>query len=778
MTVNNEVAEVLAAGTGSATIFSFDPMIVASSSEVKVWFIASNGTESLLSEGTTSSNYSVSVSSYPGTGHVTYPASGGTPIAVGEQLRIQRDTDITQEDDFDTQGGMFYEVIEGAFDKGRRIDAELRRDVDKNTDALDGLPAIIQETAVDADNVNFDNTASGLTATDVQAAIDELDTALDGLPSVYVPQSREITTSGPISGGGDLSGTVDVGMDTIAGVAGNWTNSDITADEYGRILAISNGTGGSGLTGVVNVKDYGATGDGSTDDTTAFTNAIAALSSTNNTLLIPPGRYKLTSQLSISNGDISIWGAGASATKLYWSTSSGGISVDVTRTGSYLLDYGYRFNVRGITFETDQSSSAGTALAITGSHSVGKVDVANTLQDLTFVGVSDTSAWDIGIDLVEVGQVSLASLKIDGRTASGEGTSKGVRIYGRDNSNNFFFDKCMMTWCDRGISIETASGGQDFPPEGVQVVNCNFVAVNYGIHGEGLTGFAGAGSEGLMVIGCHFAAEKNCITGYFVQSIFTENLFYDRPGSTTSDAMIKLPASSSYSGLTQILISDNEFITANGTGMQGVLVGNSGGSGDYSRVIVRGNYFQVANGSTAIIFHSNTSRCFTSHNVVVNGSSIADSGSRNSIGNRTHLGYLASDQAVTNSTNHAVVWDAEGADPEGLITVSSSDITIPSNSGIQRIIIKACVTFQGTASGYRSVVIEQDTGGGYTGNWVGAAGAGTDASATGNAIRLNVVTPTINVAGGYKYRVVASQTSGSTINLEDTRTWVEVEVVE
>lgn len=778
MTVNNEVAEKLVAGTGSATVFSFDPMVVAASTEVKVYFIHSDGSESLLSEGTGSTNYSVSVSSYPGTGHVTYPASGGTPLAVGEQLRIERDTPITQETEFDNQGSAFMEVFEEALDKGRRIDAELRRDIDENTNAINGLPAIIQQTAIDADNVNYDNTASGLAATDVQAAVDELENEIDAVISSTVPVSRQITTSGPIAGGGNLSATVDIGMDTIAGVNGSWTNADITVDEYGRVIAAANGSAGGSDLGVINVRDYGATGDGSTDDTTAFTNAIAALPSTNATLLIPPGRYKLTSQLSISNGDINIFGYGAAATKLYWSTTTGGIALDVTRTGSYLLDYGYRFNVRGITFETDQSSTAGTGLEISGTHSGGKVDVANTLDDLTFVGVSDTAAWDIGVDLDEVGQVSVSKIKIDGRTASGEGTSKGIRIFSTENSNNFFIDSCMMTWCDRCISIETTSGGSNFPPEGVQVVNCNFVAVNYGIHGLDLTGFSSAGSEGLIVSNCHIAAEKNCITGYFVQTLIRGNLLYDRPGSTSSDAFINLPTSSSYSGMTQYIIEGNEFINANATSMQGVICGVGSGTGDLSRAIVCNNFFSISSSATAIIFRSNTSRCFSWNNVVTGGASVSDAGSRNSIGNRTHLGYVNSDTAVGNSTNHAIVWQAEGADPEGIITTSSSVLTIPSNSGIKRVIIKACVTWEGNSTGHRNIVIEQDTGSGYTGNWIGATGNAMNAGSTSNAVRLYCETPTINVADGYNFRAIVQQTSGGNLNILANRTWIEVEVVE
>lgn len=51
--------------------------------------------------------------------------------------------------------------------------------------------------------------------------------------------------------------------------------------------------------GITSVKDHGAVGDGSTDDTSAITAAIAAIS-TRGVLYFPPGTYKTTGGFSIS----------------------------------------------------------------------------------------------------------------------------------------------------------------------------------------------------------------------------------------------------------------------------------------------------------------------------------------------------------------------------------------------------------------------------------------------------------------------------------------------
>jgi hypothetical protein len=52
----------------------------------------------------------------------------------------------------------------------------------------------------------------------------------------------------------------------------------------------------------LNVKDYGAVGDGTTDDTTAITNAINALPAGGGTVFFPPGVYKVTATLPSVSG--------------------------------------------------------------------------------------------------------------------------------------------------------------------------------------------------------------------------------------------------------------------------------------------------------------------------------------------------------------------------------------------------------------------------------------------------------------------------------------------
>jgi hypothetical protein len=65
---------------------------------------------------------------------------------------------------------------------------------------------------------------------------------------------------------------------------------------------------------VANVKSFGAVGDGITDDSQAFLNAIAA--SSNGAISIPAGRYKITKVLKIGKSNLVLRGAGIGTTTI------------------------------------------------------------------------------------------------------------------------------------------------------------------------------------------------------------------------------------------------------------------------------------------------------------------------------------------------------------------------------------------------------------------------------------------------------------------------------
>jgi hypothetical protein len=108
---------------------------------------------------------------------------------------------------------------------------------------------------------------------------------------------------------------------------------------------------------LVNLKDFGAVGDGVTDDSAAIWLALTTLfSSSEGALFIPAGIYRMESRVEISglssSGSYSIYGEGQ-ASIIYGVNADGGIKIDTTSRHLYL-------NVSNLVFSPGLANS-GTA---------------------------------------------------------------------------------------------------------------------------------------------------------------------------------------------------------------------------------------------------------------------------------------------------------------------------------------------------------------------------------------------------------------------------------
>ena len=88
---------------------------------------------------------------------------------------------------------------------------------------------------------------------------------------------------------------------------------------------------------VVNVKDYGATGDGTTDDTAAIQ---AAIDSGAAGLSVAPGTYKITNTIYLRRNKVRLFGAGPGVSIIQFVNAAGGIAFSGdTNTTASLLTY-------------------------------------------------------------------------------------------------------------------------------------------------------------------------------------------------------------------------------------------------------------------------------------------------------------------------------------------------------------------------------------------------------------------------------------------------------
>ena len=131
MTVENQTNKVTANGNDSATVFSFSPMVINAAAELIVTHVSTTSVETNVPLGTGSTDFSQNITSFPATGSVTYPATGGTPLATGEKLVIKRVLTLEQQTDLQNQGGYFPEVQETAFDKLVMIALQQQETIDR-----------------------------------------------------------------------------------------------------------------------------------------------------------------------------------------------------------------------------------------------------------------------------------------------------------------------------------------------------------------------------------------------------------------------------------------------------------------------------------------------------------------------------------------------------------------------------------------------------------------------------------------------------------------------
>ena len=130
MTVTTQTKKVTATGNGSATTFSFSPIVIFASTDIVVTTtVIATGVETTLSEGSSSSTYSVGITTYPATGSITYPASGGSPLASTHTITIKRVLTLEQQTDLNNQGGYFPDTQETQFDKLLMIDLQQQDDI-------------------------------------------------------------------------------------------------------------------------------------------------------------------------------------------------------------------------------------------------------------------------------------------------------------------------------------------------------------------------------------------------------------------------------------------------------------------------------------------------------------------------------------------------------------------------------------------------------------------------------------------------------------------------
>ena len=290
----------------------------------------------------------------------------------------------------------------------------------------------------------------------------------------------------------------------------------------------------------VNIKDFGATGDGVTDDTSAIQTAIDYSINNKLDLYAPSGDYLIESSLIIKlpNLGTQIEFVGSGKTNLICGFNGTVITIgDATYEGT---QDGYGFvKLKNLQMQSNGFTSA-TAIAVRGQKRI-------LFEDLYISG-----AFLNGITLKSVYATPvIRNVRINGCTGTG--------IMALGQVNNFLYESCAFLACAKGFygSINSGAGIASGELDSNTFLNCDFEGNARSIEVD-----SPGTCQALRIVDCHF--EGN--TGY---EIYLGNY------TSTSVAV----------AIVGITITGNIFY-----GLHGIYVGNSASGGNVIGVLFAGNY--------------------------------------------------------------------------------------------------------------------------------------------------------------------------------------------
>lgn len=285
-------------------------------------------------------------------------------------------------------------------------------------------------------------------------------------------------------------------------------NIQMISAQTAKLIPMAGGTGAC-----TDITAYGGS-PANPDNRAALAAALNAIWGSGGCVSFPAGRFTFASNFKfvLPNGSASITltGAGADVTQLYWPTG-GGLTIDYVGAENSV-------HLRNMALTT---GSVGVGSAVLLNQTKGNVGVAdNALSDFFDItirgadGYSQNDYWDRAVEINQISNVNLVGLVISGPGGSAYST-KGIGVLLEGSTNNpavvFNVTGATFDYLSQGIVY-----GQQV--QGLTVSQSNFVGDGYGIYiPRNISGL-----DQLTVVGSQF----NCATGgIYVGSSLSNTLF-------------------------------------------------------------------------------------------------------------------------------------------------------------------------------------------------------------------------------------------------------------
>jgi hypothetical protein len=356
----------------------------------------------------------------------------------------------------------------------------------------------------------------------------------------------------------------------------------------------------------LNVRNFGAAGNGIQNDTSFVLNAIAAVPAGGGTVYFPSGDYKLTSSLASNGKSIYFIGEGQH-TKLTF-TGVNGIVINNSLAGFKLPCGIMRLHIR------TTNNGLNTGILFTGPNETS-IEPQLTIRDVFITGVDNATCWHTGINVSHGAQSIVDNFMIRGNTSN-----HAIQSYGMvfdDVSTDVKVCNGSVTWVNFGCEVAGAS-------ESVIMYATHFVMCNVGVTTANM-----AGGHHFVIDQSHIAAR---VSGIILGNATTQQ--GPNHSRITDCFFIRLPSGGAYTGLSLFssrnIVTGNEF-TFNETGQTETGIHVQGQSGIPAQWNLITNNL-IFNTNTAILLGTNSDRNYVVNNMGSdNVAAVTNSGTNNTV---------------------------------------------------------------------------------------------------------------------------------------------------
>ena len=323
---------------------------------------------------------------------------------------------------------------------------------------------------------------------------------------------------------------------------------------------------------VVSVKDFGAIGDGVTDDTAAVQACVTAAVAAGRTIYVPVGTYALTAQITAS-GPFEIHGESLRKSRLLWTSgaSTRGIAVTLGSSGGF-RDTFRAFNLSILT----AGAGVGRGLQITDTTPGDRYNPSVRINNIVVggsAGLFDTG-WNTNIWMDACQGAFIDGCDLYGKIASGGEPNYDTQYaiyYANPSLASPHQTEFGVTNCSIKL-VDTAIYADDM--EGLVVSDNQIVGVGTGVYARGADTF-----PHVSIVNNHVNAAEVCIVvDKMYQAIIIGNLLYCQQG-TTAGTGIDIVSAAKYFNITgnqfenlKPAVECNSIIVSSGS--DGVIDGN------------------------------------------------------------------------------------------------------------------------------------------------------------------------------------------------------------